>query len=105
MGARQIEHLKSQGTDIARRSSVSKPDGASPIHPGMKSRSASNVTVPSRQCKTFAVPKITHGMTSDSERGHYDPSLASAIFGEAARASDDYARDLHAVPPPNVKGD
>lgn len=76
MGARQIEHLKSQGTDIARRSSVSKPDGASPISPGMKSR-----------------------------RGHYDPSLASAIFGEAARASDDYARDLHAVPPPNVKGD
>jgi hypothetical protein len=106
MGARQIEHLKSQGTDIARRSSRAKPDGAAPIMRGMKSRTdGAYPTSASTSSKSFAVPKVTHGMTSDQERGHYDPSLASAIFGEARRSSDDYAQDLHAVPPPNVKGD
>lgn len=119
MGARTIEHLKSQGTDIARRSSVAKPDGASPIHAGMvsKSRGASLggptqgnppdassplVTDPSRQGKSFSVPPIAHGMTSDPQRGRYDPAFAEAMMNEASRAPDDYAKDLHATLPRGV---
>jgi len=41
-------------------------------------------------------------MKSDPQRGHYDPSLASAIFVEAARSADDFAQDLHAIVPQKV---
>jgi hypothetical protein len=100
MGARQIEHAKSQGTDIARRSSVAKPDGCAPIKPGMKSRTdGAYPTSSSAASKSFAVPKITRGMTSDSQRGHYDPGLAEAVMNEATRSADDFAQDLHAVLP------
>jgi hypothetical protein len=50
----------------------------------------------------FPVPAVTHGCKSDPERACYDPSLAHAIMGEAKRAPDDYARDLHTVLPDTV---
>src|ERR1700692_1180692 len=98
MGARQLEHENSQTASIARRSTRAKPDGASPVPPGMSSpaRGASLggppqgnppdasgplPTDPSRQGKSFAVPAITHGMTSDPQRGRYDPGLGPAVFG------------------------
>jgi hypothetical protein len=122
MGARQNEHAISQTQDIARRSTRSKADGPAPIHPGMScptrsggpggptqgrapDASSPNVTDPSRPGKSFAVPGITRGMTSNNDRGRYDPGLAEAVMGEAHRAPDDYARDLHAVLPGAVQED
>jgi hypothetical protein len=121
MGARQIEHSNSQSQDIARRSTRSKADGPAPIHPGFTNgtnttlgapptgappdASSPNVTDPSRQGKSFAVPGITRGMTSNNDRGRYDPGLAEAMFSEAYRAPDDYAKDLHAVLPGAVQED
>jgi hypothetical protein len=102
MGARQIEHGKSQGTDIARRSSVAKPDGAAPVMRGMKSRSTSSVADSTSSSKKYAIPQITHGMKSDPQRGSFDPGLAAGIMNEAMRSADDYARDLHAIIPPKV---
>jgi hypothetical protein len=103
MGSRTIEHLKSQNTDIARRSSRAKPDGAAPIMRGMKSRTdGAYPTSSSTSSKSFAVPKITSGMKSDPERGSYDPSLAGRLFAEAVRSADDFAQDLHATSPPKT---
>jgi hypothetical protein len=102
MGARQIEHGKSQGTDIARRSSVSKPDGAAPVMRGMRSRSSSSVADSTSSSKKYAVPQIARGMKSDPQRGHYDPSLSAAMFAEATRSADDFAQDLHAIAPQKV---
>jgi hypothetical protein len=119
MGARQIEHLNNQGKDIARRSSVSKPDGASPVHSGMVSRtrgsfggppngnppdaSSPRVTDPTRQGKAFPIPKATFGMKSDPERGSFDAALAEAVMNEAHRSPDDFARNLHTVLPSKVQ--
>ena len=98
MGARQIEHRNSQNTDIARRSSCAKPDGAAPIMRGMKSRTdGAYPTSSSRASKAFAVPKITRGLTSNPERGCYDPGLATALMAEAKRDVTDHAQDLHAT--------
>jgi hypothetical protein len=102
MGSRQVEHGNSQSTDIARRSSVSKPDGASPVMKGQRSRSSSSVCDPTSPHKKFAIPQVTHGMKSDSERGSFDANLAGAIMSEATRSADDFARDLHAIIPPKV---
>jgi hypothetical protein len=117
--ARTIEHLQSQDTDIARRSSVPKrAEGAAPIHPSMRDRvtttlgapttgappdaSSPLVTDPSRQGKVFPVPAVTQGCKSDPQRATYDPALAHAIMGEAKRSPDDFARDLHTVLPDTV---
>jgi hypothetical protein len=117
--ARTLEHLQSQDKDIARRSSVPKrAEGVAPIHPSMRDRvtttlgapstgsapdaSGPLVTDPTRQGKAFPVPAVTQGCKSDPQRGRYDPGLAHAIFDEAARSSDDYARDIHTVLPENV---
>jgi hypothetical protein len=117
--SRTIEHLQSQGTDIARRSSVPKRgEGAAPIHPGFANRTHTSLgapptgappdassplpTDPSRQVKSFPVPAVTHGMKSDPQRGSYDPAFAEHIMNEATRAPDDYARNLHATLPRDV---
>jgi hypothetical protein len=103
MSARQLEHGKSQGLDIARRSSVAKPDGAAPIKPGMKSRTdGAYPTSTTSSSKSFAIPQITRGMKSNPQRGHYDPSLSAAMFAEATRSADDFAQDLHAIVPQKV---
>jgi hypothetical protein len=122
MGSRQIEHLNSQDKGLARRSSRAKTemDGV-PIHPGMASKtrggpayglagnpdaSSASVTDPTRQCKTFSVPKIAHGMKSDDvERGTYDPTRADRIMGEATRSPDDYAQDLHTLQRPRQRSE
>lgn len=122
MGSRQIEHGNSQSLDIARRSSRGKAaDGPAPIHKGMASQTRGTLggptqgappdassplpTDPSRAGKSFPVPGITHGMSSRSDRGHFDPAFAHAVFSEASRAPDDYARDLHTALPGAVKED
>jgi hypothetical protein len=64
--------------------------------------SSSNVTDPSRQSKTLAVPAVTRGMKSDPQRGRYDPALANAIMDEAKRSPDDFAKDLHTVLPDTI---
>lgn len=120
MDSRTKEHLQSQDTDIARRSSVPKRH-VLVTHPGMASQtrgtlggptqgnppdaSSPSPTDPSRQGKSFAVPAITHGMSSCSDRGHYDPSFAHAIFSEASRDVTDFARDLHTALPGAGKED
>jgi hypothetical protein len=55
--------------------------------------------------KSFAVPGITRGMTSNNDRGRFDPGLAEAVMNEAHRAPDDYAKDLHATLPRAVVED
>lgn len=118
MYSRTKEHLQSQGTDLARRSTRAKVH-TNPIHDGMYSRTRGTLggptqgnppdasgplpTDPSRQGKAFAVPAVTFGHKSDPQRGHYDPGMAEAIFGEAKRDVTDYARDMHAVLPPKVE--
>jgi hypothetical protein len=118
MGARQIEHQKNQNTDIARRSSRAKPDGASPIHPGFANRTNTTFgappsgnppdassplpTDPSRRGKSFPVPQIAHGCRPDPERARFDPGLAEVVMAAATRAPDDYAQDLHATLPRDV---
>ena len=67
--------------------------------------SSPSPTDPSRQGKSFAVPAITHGMTSNNDRGRYDPGLAEAVMGEAHHSPDDYARNLHTVLPGAVQED
>ena len=121
MDSRTKEHLQSQGTDLARRSSVPKRH-VLVTHPGMASptrgggpggptqgnppdASSPLPTDPSRQGKNFAVPGIARGMTSDPQRGRYDPGLAEAVMGEAYHAPDDYARELHTVLPGAVQED
>ena len=121
MSARIKEHLDSQDLGLARRSSVPKRH-SNPIHPGMScptrsggpggptrgnppDASSPNVTDPSRMGKSFAVPGITRGMSSQPDRGRFDPGLAEAVMTEAHRAPDDYARDLHAVLPSAVNED
>ena len=120
--ARTLEHLQSQDKDIARRSSVPKRgEGVAPIHPSMRDRvtttlgapptgsapdgSSPLVADPSRPGKAFPVPAVTQGHKSDPQRGRYDPVLSHAIFNEAKRSSDDFARDLHTVLPDQVKED
>jgi hypothetical protein len=102
MGSRQIEHLKSQGKGLARRSSVCKrADGPAPIHAGMSSKTRATLGGPTQgnppdassplptdhekqhSAKMLPVPKMAFGMKSDPERGYYDPGLASAVFAEA----------------------
>lgn len=117
--ARTIEHLQSQDTDIARRSSVPKrAEGAAPIHPSMRDRVTTSLgapptgappdassplpTDPSLSGKVFPVPAVTHGCKSDPERGSYDPSLAHEVMTNAYRSPDDFARDLHTVLPDTV---
>jgi hypothetical protein len=119
--ARTIEHLQSQGRDIARRSSVPKRgEGAAPIHPGMTSvtrdygviggptpvsgpdASSANVTDPTRQGKSFDIPKLAMGHKSDPQRATYDPGLAHTIMNEAKRSPDDFARSLHTKLPQTV---
>jgi hypothetical protein len=114
--ARTLEHLQSQDKGLARRSSVPKRgEGVAPIHNGMHSMSRGGignpttgappdassplVTDPSRPGKVFPVPAVTQGCKSDPERGSYDPANAHAVMSDAARASDDYARDLHTALP------
>lgn len=123
MSARIIEHLNSQGLDIARKSSRPKLH-SNPIHPGMLSRtrpgfdverggpsngtppdaSSPNVTDPTRQNKSFPVPLPTHGAeaSSNHQRGTYDPALANAVMDEATRSPDDYAKSLHTALPTTV---
>jgi hypothetical protein len=121
--ARTLEHLQSQDKDIARRSSVPKrAEGIAPIHPSMRDRvtttlgaptagappdaSSSLPTDPSRPGKVFPVPAVTQGCKSDPERGSYDPANAHAVMSDAARASDDYAKDLHtALPASTTRSD
>lgn len=113
--------MQSQDGGIARASSRPKTSSLAPdpIHPSMRSRtntttgappngappdaSSPKVTDPTRQGKVFAVPGITRGMTSDPECGFYDPSNARAVMDQAKRAPDDFAKDLHAVLPAQVK--
>lgn len=119
--SRAIEHIQSQNTDIARRSSVPKRcEGAAPISSHMMSQtrgtlgapgsptsgpdaSSASPLDPSRQGKAFPIPQITQGCKSDPERGSYDPGLAHAIMDEAKRPPDDFARDLHTVLPGQTK--
>jgi hypothetical protein len=107
------EHLDSQDKGLARKSSRPKIHSLV-THPGMASKtrggpayglagnpdaSSASVTDPTRQCKTFPIPKIAHGMKSDDvERGTYDPTRADKVMGEAATSSDDFAPKLHTLP-------
>jgi hypothetical protein len=119
--ARKIEHIQSQDGGLARRSSRAKPDGASPLHPGFQNRtstslgapptgappdaSSPNVTDPSRQGKSFDIPKVTFGHKSDPQRAVYDPGLAECMMNEAKRSPDDFAQNLHALLPRTVTED
>ena len=120
--SRDVERDNGQKLDIARKGTVAKRGGPSPIHPGMASQtrgggpggptqgnppdaSSPLPTDPSRQGKSFAVPGITRGMSSNNDRGRYDPGLAHAVFGEANRDVTDYAQDLHARLPATVVED
>jgi hypothetical protein len=108
------EHLQSRDKGLARKSSVPKVH-TNPIHSSMSHRasttlggpptgappdaSSPRVTDPTRQCRTFPIPKITHGMKSDDvERGTYDPTRADKVMGEAATSPDDFAPKLHTLP-------
>jgi len=101
MDSRTLEHLQSQDTDIARRSSVPKrANGPAPIHPHMANRTDTSVGAPPRDAnppdasdsrptdptkqhgsKKFPVPALAQGMKSDPERGSYQPQDADRIIG------------------------
>jgi len=115
------EHLQSQSLEIARRSTRAKPEGPSPIHPHMASRTNTSLGAPPRNSnppdassplatdpskqhgdKTLPVPRMAFGMKSDPLRGRFDPGFAEVIMNEAATSPDDFAKRLHATLPKAV---
>jgi hypothetical protein len=102
--SRLKEHLQSQTTDIARKSSVPKRAFTQPpaIHPGMSERTNTTLGAPPRDnnppdasspspvdhekqhsSKQLPVPALHSAFKSDPQRGSYRPEGANEVLGEA----------------------
>jgi hypothetical protein len=84
MDSRTLEHLQSQDTDIARRSSVPKrANGPAPIHPHTANRTDTSVGAPARDANSpdASDPRPTDPTKQHGSKKYPKPAIHSSMTG------------------------